>query len=175
MQSHSTLRKHVALLLSCVAVSATLGQKSNTDEAAIRAARARSNRAIAAHDVEGTVSVMAPGFISVSSRNSRDLSREDARTGYRELFATRKGVVFVRTPSVIEVNREWRHAAEQGKWTGRWSTDDGDVRVGGTYFAKWLEIRGEWKLLTETFVQTSCVGKSYCEAAPSVPSDTTEP
>jgi hypothetical protein len=74
-----------------------------------------------------------------------------------------RGLVFARTPASIVVNRSWGQAAEHGKWTGKWSTDVGEIRVGGEYFAKWLKDGAEWKLLSETFVQTSCMGKDYCD------------
>lgn len=154
------------LLLSFVHASSAAAQTSSGDEAAIRAARERSNRAIAAHDVDGTVSMMAPAYVSVSSRNSRNVSRDEARREYASLFTARKGVVFVRAPARIVVNHDWGQAAEEGKWTGRWSAEGGAIRVGGVYFAKWVKMGADWQMLSETFVQTSCVGRSYCDAPP---------
>jgi len=140
-----------------------------SDEAAIRAVRARSNAAVAAHDVEGVVGVMAPDYLALSSTNSRTVGREAARASYADIFKGRPDVVFVRTPRAIEVNAAWGHAAEQGTWTGRWTAPDGPVRVAGSYFAKWVKPDGAWRIAAETFVQTSCAGGSYCTTPPGVP------
>ena len=159
-----------ALSLACLAlglnVPPCVAQARATDEGAIRAARAYSNHAIAAHDVEGVVSVMASEYFGLSSGNSRSVGRDAARASYAHIFASRPGVVFVRTPRAITVNPQWKQAGELGSWTGRWSSTDGNVRVGGSYFAKWNKVSGQWKLLAETFVQTTCAGTSYCVAPP---------
>ena len=141
-------------------------QATKADEAAIRAARDRSNRAIAAHDVDGTTRVFLPEYVSVSSGNGRTVGRDAGRANYTQIFANRPGVVFVRTPRTITVNATWGQAGESGHWTGRWSSPDGLIRVGGEYFAKWKTLGGHWRLLTETFVQTTCSGGHYCDAPP---------
>jgi uncharacterized protein (TIGR02246 family) len=140
-----------------------------SDEAMIRAARARSNAAVAAHDVEGVVGAMTPDCVALSSTNIRTVGREAARANYADIFKARPDVNFVRTPRTIEVNAAWGHAAEQGTWTGRWTAPDGPVRVAGSYFAKWVKTDGVWRIAAETFVQTSCAGGSYCTAPPGAP------
>ena len=107
------------------------------DESAIRAARRQSNRAIAAHDADGVVGLMLPEYVGVSSGNNRTIDRDAARASFAQLFASRPGLVFVRTPRAINVNRAWGQAGEIGRWTGRWSGPNGPSRVGGDYFAKW--------------------------------------
>lgn len=141
-------------------------QTTNADESAIRAARDRSNFAIAAHDVDGTTRVFLPEYVSVSSGNGRTVGRDAGRANYTQIFANRPGVVFVRTPRTITVNAAWGQAGESGHWTGRWSSPDGLIRVGGEYFAKWTKLGGNWRLLAETFVQTTCSGGRYCDAPP---------
>ena len=135
---------------------------------AIRAARAASNEAIAAHDAARVTSFMDAAYVGISSRNSRSVGRESATAEYTQIFATRPGVVFVRTPVAITVNEKWGQAGERGQWTGRWSGADGPVRVGGDYFAKWRRSGGRWKLFAETFVQTRCTGGVYCTAPPPI-------
>ena len=67
------------------------------------------------------------------------------------------------------MNADWGQAGETGHWTGHWTQKDGATRVGGDYFAKWKKTDGQWVLLAEIFVQTSCSGTSYCDAPPSLP------
>ena len=156
----------LAALALALSITSSGAQSNSADLAAIRAARAQSNRAIAAHDVDRTTGVMAPEYLGLSSRNTRTVGRDAARVDYAQIFGTRAGVVFIRTPREITVNRQWAQAGESGSWTGRWSSADGVVRVGGSYFAKWKETGGQWELIAETFVQLTCAGRSYCDAPP---------
>jgi len=136
------------------------------DASLIRGARTQSNRAIAAHDTVALSRVFLPEYVSVSSSNARSVGRESARSRYAQLFASRPDVIFVRTPDSITVNAAWGQAAESGRWTGQWTQPDGVTQVGGPYFAKWRKTGGQWLLLTEVFVQTSCAGSSYCTQPP---------
>jgi ketosteroid isomerase-like protein len=138
----------------------------SSDDAAIRAARDRSNRAIAAHDLDGVASVWLPEFHSVASTNAQANGRDAARANFAQYFATRPDVVYLREPTTITVNASWGQAGESGRWTGSWTQPDGVTRVGGIYFAKWKRVGGAWMLLAETFVQTSCSGTKYCDASP---------
>ena len=153
-----------SVLLSLAVAGAALAQ--STDDAAIRAARDRSNRAIAAHDLEGVASVWLPEFHSVSSTNAQANGRDAARANFAQYFATRPDVVYLREPTSITVNAAWGQAGESGSWTGSWTQADGVTRVGGIYFAKWKRVDARWMLLAETFVQTTCSGTKYCETSP---------
>ncbi|MEK7401837.1 MAG: nuclear transport factor 2 family protein [Gemmatimonadota bacterium] len=137
-----------------------------SDEAAIRAARAASNQAIAAHDTVAWSSLFLPEYVLVTSTNARSIGRDSARTQNSLLFRSRPDVVFVRTPESVVVNPQWGQAAESGNWTGRWTQADGVTRVSGPYFAKWRKVNGRWMLLAEVYVQTSCAGTIYCRNQP---------
>lgn len=137
-----------------------------TDEALIRAARAQSNQAIARHDLAGVSRHWLPEFYMISSTNEQSAGRDVARARFREIFASRANVVYVREPERIEVNERWGQAAESGRWTGRWSDSYGSTRVGGAYFAKWRKVDDRWMLLAEVFVQTHCTGPRYCNTVP---------
>ena len=136
------------------------------DETMIRSVRARSNHAIAAHDVVTLADTWLPEYWLVSSTNAQSAGRDAARARFVQLFATRPDVMYVRVPDRIEVNVSWGQAAESGRWTGRWTQADGVTQIGGGYFAKWRKIDGRWLLLAEVFVQTSCAGSSYCSLPP---------
>lgn len=166
-----------ALLLTLVcATSATAqirprggGQTTpppQSDETLIRAARTESNRALARRDLDGISRHWLTDFHMVSSTNEQSAGRDAARARFRQIFASRSNVVYVREPERIEVNQAWGQAAESGRWTGRWSDRYGSTRVGGVYFAKWRKVNGQWKLLAEVFVQTSCTGPRYCNTPP---------
>jgi ketosteroid isomerase-like protein len=136
------------------------------DADAIRAARARSNQAIAAHDTMALADTWLPEFWLVSSTNAQTAGRDAARARFAQLFASRPDLIYVRTPDSVVVNTQWGQAAEYGVWTGRWTQADGVTQVAGRYFAKWRRERGRWMLLAETYVQTACRGSSYCNQPP---------
>lgn len=159
------------LVVAGLALGATRlpGQSSAREEADIRVARARSNRAIAAHDLDSAAVLWSPDYVGVSSTNSRAIGRDAERALLAQLFASRPDAVYVRTPASITVNVAWGQAGESGRWSGKWSGANGVTRVGGTYFAKWTKSSGAWTIVAETFVQTSCSGTNYCDTPPRVP------
>lgn len=139
---------------------------SRSEEAAVRAARTIQNRAIAAHDLDAIAAIWSIDYVGVSSANVRVLGRDGKREDFAKQFAARPDVVYVRTPTSITVNTAWAQAGESGRWSGRWTAQDGTTNIGGIYFAKWRKEDGVWRILAETFVQTSCSGTRYCDAPP---------
>ena len=83
--------------------------------------------------------------------------------------ASRPDVVYLRTPSEIEVMPSWNVATERGTWTGQWTQSDGVTKIGGTYLAQWRKANGEWFLQAELFVPTNCTGSSWCDKHPREP------
>src|SRR3954471_14643724 len=120
-----TVIRPVSLLLS-LSIAAVA---QTSDDTAIRAARDRSNRAIAAHDLDGVASVWLPEFHSVASTNAQAVGRDAARANFAQYFATRPDVVYLRQPATVTVNAAWGQAGESGDWTGSWSSPDGVTRV----------------------------------------------
>ena len=91
--------------VALLAVTGTLLHAAGgSDESAIRAARERSNRAIAAHDLDAAAAVWSADYVGVSSGNGRSIGRDEERRHFADLIATRPGVLFVRTPESIAVN-----------------------------------------------------------------------
>ena len=136
------------------------------DEAAIRSARASQNRALAAHDLDAIAATWSTDYVGLSSTNVRVLGRDAKREDFAKQFAARPNLLFIRTPTSIIVNMDWAHAAESGHWSGEWTLQGETTRVSGVYFAKWRKEDGVWRILAETFVQTSCTGSRYCDAPP---------
>jgi ketosteroid isomerase-like protein len=178
------IRLSISALIAALSAPVTLGGQStpplerrgasgqqrtptdSADEAMIRAARARYNQAIAAHDTVAVARDWHPDIVQVTSTNARYVGRDVARAHIIQVFASRPDVVYVREPERIDVNTAWGQASESGHWTGRWTQTDGVTRVGGRYFAKWRKVEGRWMVLTEVFVQTSCSGTTYCDRSP---------
>jgi hypothetical protein len=168
-------RIRTALVVFAVAPFSGLAQAGTSDEGLIRATRARSNAAIAAHDPAAMASAWLPEYHAVYSTNAQVNGREAARSYFAERFAGRPDVIYMRLPRSVVVNAKWGQAAEAGRWTGHWTQRDGVTRVGGDYYAKWQKVNGQWLILAEIFVQVSCTGTSYCAVPPPVTQPATPP
>lgn len=136
------------------------------DARAIRTRRESSNRAIARHDTAGIGAIMAPNVVVVPSTSALTLGREENVLRFAEQFRTRPDVVYRRAPDEVKVFAPWRMASEVGRWTGSWTDADGKVTIGGSYFAKWRQLNGEWFVESETYVPERCTGSAYCSRVP---------
>jgi ketosteroid isomerase-like protein len=136
------------------------------DQQLIREARARSNAAIAAHDPPAIAREWMPDLHVVSSTSSQTAGRDANQRRMAEQFKNRPDTVYVRTPSIVEVNPAWAVASERGEWTGRWTEPDGKLEIGGTYLAQWRKVDGRWLIQAEVFVPTRCTGAAYCTKRP---------
>ena len=105
-----------ALLVALSLTRHLAGQSPASAESLIRAARAGFNRAIVAHDTVAITSFFASDYHSVSSRNTQSNGRDAERASWVSMFATRPGLLFVRTPRTIAVNSRWGQAGESGRW-----------------------------------------------------------
>ena len=158
----------IGLALVAIIVSSLWArtQSAGEHETAIRAARARSNAAIASHDVPGIVGHWLPDVHIVTSTSAQGTGRDVNGNRMAQQFARRPDTVYVRTPVGVEVLAPWAVAAERGTWTGRWTEPDGVVEIAGTYLAQWRNTNDGWRIQAELFVPTSCRGSSYCRAHP---------
>jgi ketosteroid isomerase-like protein len=158
-------------VLACAAVAYATSDLRETgrqsdDDQLIREARARSNQAIAAHDLAGIARVWMENVHVTSSTSVQTAGRELNQQRMARQFARRPDTIYVRRPTVVEVNASWAVAAERGEWTGRWTEPDGKLEIGGTYLAQWRKIDGQWLIQAELFVPTRCTGAMYCRQRP---------
>lgn len=155
-----------ALILLVGTQVPTSAQPTPLTALAVRAARARSNRAIAARDTLALVAIASPSYHSVSSRNAHTNGRDGVLLQWRNQFTSHPDVSYVRTPKSVQLFAPWEMAEETGTWIGRWSESDGRVTIRGNYTAKWRRIDGTWLLEAEVFTPLSCAGSSYCTIPP---------
>ena len=157
-------RKTALMIILTTCWAATISAQS--DDQLIRAARSRSNAAIAAHDTTAMIAEWTPDYHIVSSRNSEVAGASQNAYWFGQEFSKKKDVVYVRSTEKIEVNTPWSMAAETGRWEGNWQEPDGKVRIGGTYYAKWHKVNGAWKIRAEIFTPLYCNGSSFCDKKP---------
>lgn len=132
----------------------------------IRAARARSNAAIAVHDLAGIAREWTSDVSVLSSTGKQTSGRDANRANLARQFELRPDTKYVRTPASIEVFAAWGVAAERGDWVGTWTEPDGPLVIGGTYQAQWRQMGGAWLIAAELFVPTYCSGGVYCTRHP---------
>jgi len=127
-------------------------EKPRSAEDRIRALRARSNEALARHDVEAVVSLFDSEYQVTAGNGTLHHERASDPERWAALFARADDLVYFRTPGSIEVSSTGRRAAEIGVWSGSWTTVDGMRNLGGRYAAHWILADGAWKLRSELFV-----------------------
>jgi uncharacterized protein (TIGR02246 family) len=152
--------------LTCLLSIVTVCTQSGSDEQQIRDARASSNKAIAAHDLQGIARIWMEDVHIVTSTSTQSGGRESNQQRMARQFANRPDTVYVRRPAVIDVYLPWAVASERGEWTGTWTEPDGKLEIGGTYQAQWRKLDGQWRVQAELYVPTRCKGARYCQQRP---------
>lgn len=142
------------------------GGLQSGDEQLIRDVRARSNQAIAAHDLAGIGRAWLPDVHVVSSTSTQTAGREANLQRLVRQFTSRLDTVYVRRPRTIDVYAPWAVASERGEWTGKWTEPDGPLEISGTYLAQWRKVDGQWQIQAELFVPTRCTGAAFCRQHP---------
>ena len=137
-----------------------------SDEQLIRAARDRSNAAIAKHDLDGIAAEWMDDVHVLSSTSAQGAGKDANRQRMAAQFKNRPDTIYIRKPSTVEIFAPWNVASERGEWTGRWTEPDGALEIGGTYQAQWRKVDGRWRIQGELFVPTRCTGSAYCSRRP---------
>jgi ketosteroid isomerase-like protein len=122
--------------------------------------RAEHNRAIAAHDLDGVMSIVAEDYVNVGGNSGIQRSKADARKEWARDFVTDGFDRYVRTPSKVEIGERKGvlRAVELGSWEGFRRPAGGVSRLYGRYFAHWSKASGQWKLVSDTYVTLGCRG-----------------
>jgi ketosteroid isomerase-like protein len=152
--------------LEAMTSQASASAPHSADEEMIRAARARSNRAIAAHDIDAVAGLWMDNVHVVSSTSDQAAGREANRQRFARQFANRPDTIYLRQPATIDVFAPWAVASERGDWTGRWTEPDGALEIGGTYQAQWRKVDGQWLIQAELYVPLRCNGRRFCAQRP---------
>lgn len=160
------ITRYLAVLLLASLVCAGSSMEAQTDEQMIRDTRARSNAAIAAHDLAGIARAWVSDVHVVSSTSTQTAGSQANQQRMARQFETKPDTVYVRTPGTVDVYSPWNVASERGEWIGRWTEPDGKLEIGGTYLAQWRRIDGRWLIQAELYVPTHCRGSKYCTQRP---------
>jgi ketosteroid isomerase-like protein len=132
-------------------------------ETVIRDTRTKSNAALAAHQPDAVVGLMARDARVIAANGAAYDGRDAIAKTLTERFAQQPDLVYVRTPDAVEVARDGATASERGTWTGRWTTPAGAAEMRGTYLASWRGSASgngtrSWVIQSELFVPLDCSG-----------------
>jgi ketosteroid isomerase-like protein len=150
-----------ALLCMIFCLIFTMGMAQSSDEQTIRDLRLESNEAIKMHDTATLATAWLEDVYVLTSRSVSLAGRRANQRAFHQEFQ-KANLIYVRTPTTIELFPDWDMAGEYGQWTGAWTTNGNAVRVGGSYYAKWHKVHGNWKIKSETYMPTLCEGAGYC-------------
>lgn len=127
---------------------------------AILALRAENNRALAAHDLDGAMRIVADDYVMIGGNSGIERTPAENRKGWAEEFATKGHDRYVRTTTRVEIGERKGvlRAAELGRWEGIDHKAAGVSRPYGSYFVHWSKATGQWRVVSETYVTLGCRG-----------------
>jgi ketosteroid isomerase-like protein len=144
------------IMLQCA--QAQLAQQGG--EAAVRAAREQSNRAITQHDIKAFEQTLSPDFVMVRGSSAFVPSKAAYVKLFAEGFADPKAITYRRITDQVEVSSAAPLAAEHGHWVGL--NPDGTTAYKGTYLAMWRWTKDRWLLRSELYVVLACEQGPAC-------------
>lgn len=137
----------LALLLPAM----TLLDHGPDDEAAIRRARANSNRAIVKRNLLGVGDSLAEDYVAVVGNGGFVSSKKEYLSLFKQDFDSgSQRLIYDRVTDKVDVNAGEGLAAEHGHWIAR--REDGATPFSGTYLAMWRRQPDGWKIRSELFI-----------------------
>ena len=145
----------VAALAAATTALVQSGRQPSREAAAVRAARAAQNSAIAAGDLDRVASYWTDDVV-IRSALGRVIQ---GSATYRSTLGADTATVYRREPDRVDVsdNDKWPLAFESGTWTGR-SPRGGQPLIRGRYAAQWIKRDGRCLIRGEVFVALGCSG-----------------
>ena len=132
----------------------------------IRALRARSNDAIARHDLVALRDTWVADVQITAGLGSVANGTAEVEARIAAAFADPTFDRWVRATETVEVATDGSRAAELGSWEGRWRRADGTLVRRGRYLAHWVKLPDGWRIRAELFVALSCSGGAERDAPP---------
>jgi ketosteroid isomerase-like protein len=130
------------------------------DKRAILALRDANNHALAAHDLDAAMAIIADDYVNTGGNSAIERNVAEMRKGWSEEFARPGHDRYVRTPEDVQVGERKGvlRAAESGIWEGIDHKPAGESRPYGRYFAHWSKAGGRWRVVSDTYVTLGCRG-----------------
>jgi peptide deformylase len=127
-------------------ISAASSHDEVSDRELIMEARAQSNTAYRAQDVDAIARTYSKNIVITGGDGSQLMGAKKIKKLLSALFEKNPGLHYVRTSESLKVSEVADRAWEQGSWQEVPGTR------GGEYSAHWIKEDGQWKLLSQIFV-----------------------
>jgi ketosteroid isomerase-like protein len=133
------------------------------DETIIRDSRAASNSALASHNAAAFGQVLKDDATVINASGKVIQGRAAMQKEIESRWSAQPDLVFVRTPTKIEISHSDPAASERGTWTGHATTPAGPADWRGDYLAVWRKTMTSaglpsWTIASEVFVAIDCAG-----------------
>jgi ketosteroid isomerase-like protein len=133
------------------------------DETIIRDSRAASNQALAAHHAAAFAQIVKDDAVVVAASGQLIQGQAAIQQSIEARWKAQPDLVFVRTPTSVEISRSDSAASERGTWTGHATTAAGLASWRGDYQAVWRKTitsagLPSWTIASELFVALDCDG-----------------
>jgi ketosteroid isomerase-like protein len=133
------------------------------DETIIRDSRAASNQALQMHNAAAFAQVLKDDATVIAASGKVIQGRAVVQEEIESRWKAQPDLVFVRTPTTIEISRSDSAASERGTWTGHATTPAGPADRRGDYLAVWRKTTTSaglpsWTIASEVFVALDCTG-----------------
>lgn len=155
-------RTIAAAVLCCFGVGtlAQMAEVTSDDERAVLSQRLAFNAAIERNDSDAIRGYLDHPFqITTGAGEQRLYGADDEVDAWREFFASYDDVLYVRTPTTIDVSGHLPRAVEFGTWTGHANMAGESRELSGRYAAAWNKVDGQWKVASELYVTLNCEGR----------------
>lgn len=135
----------------------------SADEAAIRSARVELNAALANRDLKTTANYWLPEVHTTGGGGSLWVGLDKNIDGFSKIFKDPNFVSGLRTPDKVEVASGGpKEAAESGIWEWRERAKGQVLTYTGRYLVMWKSTDGKWRIRSELYVTTGCIGGTHC-------------
>jgi ketosteroid isomerase-like protein len=133
------------------------------DETIIRDSRAASNSALASHNAAAFAQVLKDDATVINASGKVIQGHAAMQKEIESRWTAQPDLVFVRTPTTIEISHSDAAASERGTWTGHATTSAGAADWRGDYLAVWRKTTTSaglpsWTIASEVFVPLDCAG-----------------
>lgn len=136
---------------------------TESDEAAIRAARNDLNEALAIRNPGILAKYWLENAHTTSGGGELWVGRDENVEGYAEILRSQSFLSGLRSPERIEAATGGPlEAAELGRWKWRLRESGEVVTYLGRYLVMWQKVEGSWKIRSELYAITGCKGGAAC-------------
>jgi len=133
-------------------------------ESNIRSARADLNAALTNRNLQSMASYWLPDVNTIGGDGSLWAGRDKNVAGFAELFKDPSFVSGQRILDGVELSRSGpKGAAETGTWEWRELVAGEVITFSGRYLIMWNFVDSQWRIRSELYVSTGCVGGAGCQ------------